>query len=207
MTEKKIADYISATNVALYREIYNRGYNDCKKEMCNSKAPLYKDIYSKGYLDCEAKITNPESTWYKNIYNAGYSDGINGKTIESSTCSYDVEMYEQVVSNTSIIISPQIEDVLKLMTATSSLAKYKLCCDMGMPPISGVVNELEDLCDKIGFDLRIPANRRNIGWFLKQVMNYMGYKGVASKTRIPKRLNSRYFCTAKIYRMDNSEDI
>lgn len=119
-------------------------------------------------------------------------------------------------ANSSI---PQNQDTVRVMDFLSrpeSVNKMIVMSEVGLPALTGIVKELEDLFGNCKlFPLNHDAedanapNRRNIGWMVRFVMKAYGYTPIAKgfsdtndgleRTRIGKFSGSKYFGTAAVY--------
>lgn len=101
-------------------------------------------------------------------------------------------------------------DVVDFISSEASINKMMVFSDVGLPALTGIVQELEDkFANCPGFPLNHNApnhnapNRRTVGWIIKFVMRQVGYVpvegGLSERARLRDFSGNKYFATSAIY--------
>ena len=123
---------------------------------------------------------------------------------------------KEFFQRSSISNSAGTKAAMDFLSKPESVAQMISMSKRGLPALTGVVKELEDLLENsVDFPLNHNApnanapNRRNVGWMVRFVMKAYGYTPIASgfpekndnleRTRIQKFSGSKYFGTAAVY--------
>lgn len=101
-------------------------------------------------------------------------------------------------------------DVVDFLSSPSSINKMIVASELGLPALTGVVQELEEKYSSLpGFELNYDAddknapNRRTVGWIIKHILKQFGYypkeDTITERSRLRRFSKNKYFHSGAIY--------
>ena len=104
----------------------------------------------------------------------------------------------------------EVKAIFKFLVSPESVYKMMMASDFGLPSLTFVVKDLEELSEKFtdaplnhNGQYQNAVNRQNVGRMVKYIMREFGYEPIVGKlnerARLPKFSGSKYFSTSAVY--------